>query len=727
VRTAVRLLVIPLLAVVSLPVCGMGSDSQPSSPLTVAESSGYKATSTSRQVVRFVQQVAQQSEHVHRMNFGRSVEGRPLVAAVAANPPVTSPADLTDDPRAVVLCLGNIHSGECAGKEALLMLLREVAHNADHPLLKNLVLIFVPNYSPDANDRQGKDHRPGQLGPEQGMGLRETAQGYDLNRDFVKLDAVEGRALVRLINKWDPHLLIDTHTTNGSRHQYHLTYDVPHNPAGPQAIRDFLRQQMMPAVTRQLEQQKIPTFFYGNYDRQQTQWRTYGDLPRYGIEYMGLRGRMAILSEAHKYVPYQQRIIASREFVRQCLQFLSDHRDEAVALLTAERAKIVASGERPAAGDRVSIQSEVAPFDGKVTIKGLKISQDEDGNTVEQPQDYEVEHWARFVPTLEVQRPFAYLLPAAESRVADRLLMHGVALYQLTSDVELPVQSYQVQKVERASRAYQGHQLVQVEATRTESKRMIRSGTYVIPAGQPLGSLVVYLLEPQSNDGLATWNFFDPELAAEREFPVLRMAAPAPLKMRRVRQVQPAMLLNLNQIYGPEGQVSFSGSSGSARWLPNSQHYMRRVGERSYAVDAETGAIRRAADGSEGLADALEKLPEIDAQTARRLAGAVSSRSRDGKSVLIDWSHDLFFWREGMEQARRLTHSKAVEQHAMFSPDGMMVAFVRNYNLFVVGTDGGPERAVTTEGDAKLLHGVLDWVYQEELYGRGQYLSLIHI
>ena len=570
--------------------------------LTVAEKSEFRATSRSEDVVAFVQELTRQAGHIRRQDFGKTVEGRPMVAAIAAQPPVASAAALKDDSRAVVLLLGNIHSGECAGKEALLMLLRELALDPQHPLLKNLVIVFVPNYNADANDRMGRNHRPGQIGPEDGMGLRETVQGYDLNRDFMKLDAVESRALVRLIDQWDPHLLIDTHTTNGSRHQYHLTYDIPHNPACPSAVRDFLRKEMMPVVTRELNDDQIPTFFYGNYDQEQTQWRTFGDLPRYGTEYVGLRGRMAILSEAHKYIPYRERVVATREFVRQCLNYVSHRKDDVRQLLADQRAKVVSLGENVQVGDQVPLRSEIAAFDGKVVIKGLKITKDEEGKTVEQPQDYEVEHWARYVPTLEVQRPFAYLLPQAESRVADRLLMHGMNLYQLVADVQLPVEHYQVTSVERAKRSYQQHQTATVEVKKAEVNRTIPRGTYVIPTGQSLGNLVVYQLEPQSDDGLATWNFFDPDLTGGREFPVLRLPAPAKLKMQRVRKIQPAMLLNLDQIYGPDNRVSFSGSFSSGSWLKGSQTYLQRSGERTVAVDAETGAVEPAPVTKAGLA-----------------------------------------------------------------------------------------------------------------------------
>ena len=139
-----------------------------------------------------------------------------------------------------------------------------------------MVLIFAPNYNADANDRIGKGNRPGQIGPENGMGRRENAQNLDLNRDFVKIESPEARSLVGLIDKVNPHLFIDCHTTNGSKHRYQLTYDVPHNPAVADPIRSYLRNQVMPTVTSKLAEQGTDTFYYGNFDSEHTKWTTFG-------------------------------------------------------------------------------------------------------------------------------------------------------------------------------------------------------------------------------------------------------------------------------------------------------------------------------------------------------------------------------------------------------------------------------------------------------------------
>ena len=269
-------------------------------PLTVAEKSDWKSTSTSGQVVEFIDACAGQAEHVSQFAFGKTVEGRDMVAVSIASPAYELGKE---DARAKILVIGNIHSGECAGKEALLMMIRELAADAQHRWLKNCVLIIAPNYNADANDRVGKNNRPGQLGPENGMGRRENAQDLDLNRDFAKLESPEARNLIKLIDQVNPHLFIDCHTTNGSKHQYALTYDVPHNPATAAPIRDFLRKKMMPEVTnRCLDKNGFHSFYYGNFNREHTSWTTYGYEPRYSTEYVGLRGRLAILSEAYSYI-----------------------------------------------------------------------------------------------------------------------------------------------------------------------------------------------------------------------------------------------------------------------------------------------------------------------------------------------------------------------------------------------------------------------------------------
>ena len=339
-------------------------------PVTVAESSGYEATSTSAQVEKFIAECVELGDHVSSTQYGTTGEGKPMTVAIVANPPYD--IDNPDD-RLVALWLGNIHSGECSGKEALLMLLRELAHNPDHPWLQKMVILVAPNYNADGNDQMAVDNRRGQVGPEQGMGRRENSQGLDLNRDFMKVESPEAQALVQLMDRWNPHLFIDCHTTNGSRHRYCLTYDIPHNPTAPQDIVSYMRETMMPTVTQRLHDKGKDTFYYGNLNRDRTRWITYGHEPRYSTEYGGLRGCLAVLSEAYSYISYKERIEASHAFVSACTQYVFENADTVRDLLESSRERYLAAARSDDRNQRelmLSQDVEMVAFDETFTILG---------------------------------------------------------------------------------------------------------------------------------------------------------------------------------------------------------------------------------------------------------------------------------------------------------------------------------------------------------------------
>ena len=470
-------------------------DRNSSWPQTVAEESDFLSTCTSAQAIEFVDDCCDKAGHLKKLVFGRTVEGREMVVVAAS----AKPYELGNaDGRTVVLVIGNIHSGECAGKEAILMMIRELAQNPAHRWLKKMVLLFVPNYNADANDRIGKNNRPGQIGPENGMGRRENAQDLDLNRDFVKLESPEARAMIRLIDKANPHLFIDCHTTNGSRHQYSLTYDIPHNPATAEPIRNFLRQKMMPAVTKNLEKKGTLTFYYGNFNREHTSWTTYGHQPRYSTEYVGLRGRLAILSEAYSYITYRERIFATRDFVTECLNYVDQNQDAVQSILDSVDRDLVKIANSWPSKISMSLSAKAVKFDKKFIVKGYKD---------EQPHDYECDFIGNYEPTRMTPLPYAYLVPQQFSRQVDRLLMHGVQVEQLIDDQELKVVLSGIKDINRNERSFQKHRMIQVTAQQWHDKIKVAKGTYIVRTAQPLGRLVSYMLECESDDGLVFWEF----------------------------------------------------------------------------------------------------------------------------------------------------------------------------------------------------------------------------
>jgi hypothetical protein len=489
---------------------------------TVAEASGYRVSARHAEVVALCRRLAARSKGIHLGELGQTVEGRSIPLLILADPPVSSPEEAARSGKLVALLVGNIHAGEVCGKEALPMLARELIEPPHHPLLESMIVAMVPIYNADGNERVSKHNRPGQNGPEQGMGQRANARGLDLNRDFIKLEAPETRALVRFVTAWDPELIVDTHTTNGSRHRYLITYEGPKTPAGDPGVIAFVRGAMLPGAGRAFEAATgHKAFFYGNFERGHTRWTTYPALPRFGTSYFGLCNRIAILSEAYSYAPFEARVRATRDFVRACLEDAAAHRDQVRRVLARARAATVAAGREPKPDDRVAIRARARAFPAPATVLGY------DGA---EPKDYQVELVQDFEPTATVPRPYAYLVQARDSAAVAILQRHGIALGRLRADAELDVEVYRVDSLKRTAQVFEGHRTVDVAVTARRSARRVPAGTIVARTAQPLGALAVYLLEPHADDGLCTWNVFDAALEPGRDFPVLRLPAPAALE-----------------------------------------------------------------------------------------------------------------------------------------------------------------------------------------------------
>jgi dipeptidyl-peptidase 4 len=713
---------------------------------TVAERTGFRATARYDDVVALGKRFAASSKTLQLAELGRSVEARAIPLWIIANPTVSTPEQAARSGKLVVLLIGNIHGGEVCGKEALPILARELIQEPDHPLLKEMIIAMVPIFNPDGNERVSKDNRPGQVGPEEGTGQRTNARGLDLNRDFIKLEAPETRALVRFLNRWNPDLVIDTHTTNGSHHRYTITYQGPKNPAGDAHIIAFTRDTLLPAAGAAFQKQtERNAYFYGNFDRDHSRWTTFPATPRFGTTYIGLRNRIAILSEAYAYAPFEVRVRATGAFVRACLQFASDHKSDLRRVLREARDATVAAGRRPGPSDLIAIRSEARAFPDPVTVLGF-VEEDRDGSRVatDRPRDYREELVQDFAPTASVRRPFAYVVPARYRSVIDTLQRHGLEMLELREDLELDLEVYRIDAVHRADQQFEGHRTLSVEATPRPHSQRVNAGTIVVRTAQPLGSLAVYLLEPSSDDGLCTWNFFDAGLEPGSDFPVARLLEPVSPLTTPVRPLpedeRERLPITFDLLYGDGPAPNFSGSPTNARWLDDGAHLLQTREGRMYRVDADTGRAEPFYDPA-AMARGLEKLPVIDRATAEALARGASAggsgggdgRARRGggrgfgagfdmdpaaKGALLQYENDLYYAAFDGSVAVRLTSTPAREEMPSFSPDGRFVAFVRDNDLWIVDLDTQTERALTTGGTDRLRNGKADWVYYEEIFNR---------
>ena len=687
-------------------------------PQTVAEKSDYKATSLSSEVVEFVDWCDEKAAHVTKHVYGETVEGKSMVAAIIANPPYEIGAD---DERVRTLVIGNIHSGECAPKEALLMMIRELTHNPDHPWLKNSVLVIAPNYNADGNDRIGVGNRPGQIGPEKGMGMRENAQHLDLNRDFMKLESPEARSLIGLIDVVNPHLFIDGHTTNGSIHQYALTYDIPHNPAAPEPVRNYLWSKMMPTITERLEKDSgIFTFYYGNFNRDKTAWTTYGYEPRYSTEYVGLRGRLSILSEAYSYISYKDRIFASKDFISACIQYASENADTIKTLLDEVDNQWVETASKQPERIQVSMKAKVEKYDEKFIAKGFKD---------EEPHDYEVDFVAKYSSIRSIQLPAEYHIPNRLTRVVDRLLMHGIEVHQRTANGAMQVDYHVIKSINKPQRAFQKHRMVTLETERNSDEREFAKGDYVVNTAQPLGRLAAYLLEPTSDDGLVFWNFLDEELVEGGEYPITSSPG-VPQKIeglnKVITEVTGGATIDFDMIDGPNSLLA--DLPKAPEWHPGTNQYVMNRWGRDFLVNPESGAFDGIVEGSQtprGLENEIKRAlgDKATDELADAIAGNRILTSKSGRYQIYSGEEHQILYQAESATATWLEGSDSESELFEFTDDDAWLFYIKDNKItkkFLLESQAPVVETIKLESPYD-HRGKLDWVYQEELYGRGNF------
>lgn len=694
--------------------------------LTVAEESNFQATATHKAVMEFCEKLSKRSSVVHLGQLGKSFEGRILPMLILSNPVVKSAAEAKRSGKPVLFCIGDIHAGEVCGKEALMMLARDLSKSPNQKLLKEFVIVFAPIYNADGNERMSKKNRRGQVGPAMGMGQRRNAQGLDLNRDHMKLESPEAQALAKFYTDWKPILFMDLHTTNGSHHRNTITYDSPRHPATDPKLLKFGRQDFLPEITRRLEKKTgYKSFFYGNFNREHDRWSSYPAQPRYSTHYAGFRHCLGILSEAYAYASYKDRILATYAFVKECLELAGENKKKLNAMVIQARKRYAALGNRYHADDKVSLASRPVLLKETFTIPGYEeIIENGRSKRTDKLKDYKVKYFGREVSTKEVVRPYAYLIPAKYKKVLENLQHHGIKMEQMREDTELAVEVQQIDKFVKRANSFQGPRMISLKSKQSTAKRKVKAGTIVVKAGQELSNLIVNLLELESADGLALWDFFGKDVGEGKQYPVQRIARPTTLftASYTIGNHAKKLPVTFNAVYGGGsrfGRLNLSGSPlRGLTWLPDGEHYLQSKGRTLKTVHAASGMSKAFYDRQKVIA-ALSKLPGIDERTASRML-RISTRNLtpDKIGALLTYQNHFYYVDLKGKRAIKLTKEPHRREYAKFSPDGKRIAFIRGYDLYTIDLETQTETAVTKGGNDKIRNGKAGWVYYEEIYGR---------
>lgn len=542
----------------------IGNRSVSDGPRTRAERTGYRETSHYSDVMAFLDSLHGRPELVFG-SIGKTNEGREIPYVIASRPRVSTPEEARKLNRPVVYVQANIHAGEVEGKEALLATLRDLTSSSKPNVLDSIILIAVPDYNADGNERFASQelNRGEQNGPEM-VGVRANAQGLDLNRDYVKAEAPETRASLAMFDKWDPEMFVDLHTTDGSFHGYALTYAPPLNPAAPLGF--FTRDSLMPVLRQRMQSRHgFATFDYGDFfsdDTLSRGWYTFDSRPRFGTNYYGLRGKVAILSEAFSHDPFERRIASTYAFVHEILSLAAEKRTDLLLARFPSRdaaslrflpqpdgsirgegaTGIVMAKLRITPGLKYPLRTEMiaAPDSQGVVAEIMERTTDSVRTQAGVPKGrrrtgkfvtVKMPVYDRFKATLWTDMPIMYIVPASDTAAIRLLRLHGINIVPgpvTIGKTSGRLQQFTIDSVITSPRVFQGHKETRVEGQWRDYAGALPGSYYVVDVAMlPNGPMSVYLLEPQSEDGFADWNYFDRELRSMGVFPVMRVLPPS--------------------------------------------------------------------------------------------------------------------------------------------------------------------------------------------------------
>ena len=511
----------------------------PADLLTRAERSDYLETSRHAEVIEFLETVVRMDDRMSLTTFGFTNEARaiPLVT-VAQRLADRSPAAIRESGKLVLYLQGNIHGGEVEGKEALQILLREIASGQHDSWFNDMILLVAPVYNADGNDAVGLNNRPGQNGPAGGMGQRPNAQGLDLNRDHMKLNSPEARSVARLVGDYAPHVTMDLHTTNGTNHAYFVTYSPPLHPNTDPAIISLLRDRLLPDVTETIrDKHGMNFYYYGNAgggggapgsQANLPRWSTFDSRPRFNNNYLGLRNRIAILSEAFAYASFEDRIAATLYFVQETVDWAEAHGGEI-------RAAVEIAETRPLVGTRLSVRNRIAlthPEPVDILMGAIETRYNAAGRPYNNRLDVltptPMWEYGSFESTEDETVPAAYIIPPVQQLqpVLDRLESHGVPMRTLDASRTMVVESFRIDSTSVAAQPFQSVNERTLWGAWVEGEQEIPARTIIISMDGPHARLAFYLLEPRADDGFTDWAILDRWIDGDGAFPILRSHTP---------------------------------------------------------------------------------------------------------------------------------------------------------------------------------------------------------
>jgi hypothetical protein len=477
--------------------------------LAPAEALDYQGGGTLYEpLMGFVYELESRTELMSVVKLTETLGGRDVVLCVLSNPPVFQKADLAYSDKPVVLIVNNVHGGEVAGKDAAMEIMRDLVMGDLRPLLDEVVVLVVPTINPDGAEAR----------------RRTNDEGFDMNRDYLKLESQEIQALVtKVIYDWRPDIFVDTH--HGGSAPYTLTFQTNMNPAGDPNIMRIGNEEIIPQIRAALREEDYDGFWYSGpreMDGGEVGWSPTSVEPRKQHVYATLANTVGFLFEtpsgSHRVVDNGSRVVpipeeeryrhqVRGEYIgqRELIEYAAANGEKLRAVVAQARADAIARGNDDSDDDQIPIAYEqVEKFREQFWYRegGRSAGADATFELVEGPI---LTEWR---PTETVTRPWGYLIPNSLAKVIPLLLQHEISVKRLTEPVEVEVETWYASEVTN-DQYFQAHYLNSVTAERRTETVSLPAGSFFIPSGQAGSNLISYLLEPVTNDNLVTWGYLD--------------------------------------------------------------------------------------------------------------------------------------------------------------------------------------------------------------------------
>ncbi len=488
--------------------------------ITPAEAAQFHTTPSYADTLAYLRRLQQAApDAIHLTTFGTTPEGRPMTAVIASSDGTFDPAAARKAGKPVVLVQAGIHPGEIEGKDAGLMLLRDMAVTRKYPhLLDHVVLVYIPVFSVDGHEHASPYNRINQNGPET-MGFRAQSQGLNLNRDYIKADAPEMLAWLKLWQTWLPDFLIDVHTTDGADYQYDLTWytEDPHklDPAISAWQQHAIVELAMPAYEKRGHLASVYLEFKDGRDPRKG-IENFGSGPRFSTGYAALQNRPALLIETHMLKPYENRVRAVEDLVELMLAQINEYPAALIAATRKADADTIARSRAANASVPLTFKADpqTTPFELKgfaYTLTHSEISNREwiryDSS---KPVTYRIDNQNGLLSDLSIVQPAAYVIPAQWTTIIDKLDAHGIAYQRIDKPTRIHAEGYQLDHPQWADKPFEGHLMLRKFDLHSVQRDVeLPAGSVVVPLNQRTANVAINLLEPQAPDSLLQWGFLN--------------------------------------------------------------------------------------------------------------------------------------------------------------------------------------------------------------------------